>query len=297
VKERNNEVFNKIRILLIGKQSNEINVFLCGRDSASKDSLRDTINKRLHKYPNLNILYPEWLFQNLIVQTDYDLISLEMKLAKDVDKIILPLEGIGAFCELGSFVMNPIIRGKLVVINDEKYINKKTFVNLGPLKLIKKSDLGEVFYTDIEKHEVIADLVEKKLKNIHSTNSKENDFSNLFSLTYLVGLFILVYQPITKGYLEYLIRQFDKSIDIRLIDPAIEFLIKKLQINSQQNEKNEEIFSMTKKGDDDYIMSFLYISKIKIYYRIRSIALCTKLRKQYNFSPIKEKARLLDNTK
>jgi hypothetical protein len=293
----NEEIFSLLKEIVQNKQEKEINIFLCGKDSSDKNSLRERINIALHKYSKINVLYPEWLFHNMLEQTDYDLLSLETKLASDVDKIILPLEGYGTFCELGSFVMNEEIRKKMVVINDIDYEGKKTFINLGPLRLIKKSTLGEVIYISLKQQQIIVDLIERKLKFTRSKEFKTLDFSNLFALTYLVGLIILVYQPITKRYLEYIIRQFDKSIVLNYLDATIEFLIKKEQIETSINERNEETFLMSIIGKNDYEMSFQQINKQKTYYKVRNIALWTKPENRYKFSISKEKARLLENTK
>lgn len=291
---QDNNIFKLLLSILLSKQKNEINVFLCGKNSADKDSLRGKINTALNKYSRINVLYPEWLFQNLLEQANYDLLSLETKLANDVDKIILPLEGLGTFCELGSFVMNDKIREKLIVINDKAYENKDGFVNKGPLRLIKKSSLGEVIYTDLKQQDSVVDIVEKRLKFSHHPELRIFDFSNLFSLTYLVGLIILIYQPINKRYLDYLIKQFNKDINTNFIDPTLEFLIYKEQIKTEINDRSEESFLMTKKGINDYENSFQQINALKLYFKIRSIALWTKPDNRYKFSNTKERARLLE---
>lgn len=293
----NSEIDRLITLIVSNKQNSEVNIFLCGKSSKDDISLRESINNSLSKNPRLSILYPEWLFHNLVEQQNYDLLSLEMKLANDVDTIILPLEGVGTYSELGSFVISDITRSKLLVINDIKYIDKKeSYIHLGPLRLIKKSKIGEVVYRDFSKHDDIVHFLEERFKQVHSVRKLDHDSNNFFTLTYIVGLFIFIYEPITKGYLEYLLRKYDPDINRNFIDPTIEFLFRKEHIESNQNQRGEEVFSMTKKGQDDYIISFEHLGKVKVFYKIKNISLWTKPKNGYNFSNTKERARLLDNT-
>jgi len=290
---KDNNLSSLLKKIILSKQKEELNVFLCGKKSTEGDSLRESIDNALSKYSRINVLYPEWLFANLLEQKKSDLMTLESKLARDVDKIVVPLESIGTICELGSFVMNEDIRGKLIIINDEKYKNETSFINKGPIRLIKQSSLGEVIFIKFDNKDEVTTKIENKFKYTHSSKGGGLDFSNLFTLTYLIGLIILIYYPIGKRYLEYLIRQFSQGIDVNLIDVAIQILIKKGKISSDTSEK-EEIFSMTAKGIEYFECSFKQMNSLKLYYKIRNISLWTKSSNRYKFNVRKERARLLE---
>lgn len=115
-------------------EETQINLFLCGSSTSEKDSLRHLIAEGLQNLPKVNIVYPEWIFANLMRAKEYDLLSLEHDLAKNVDLIVLPLEGPGSICELGAFASVESLLPRLIVLNEEKYKRQRSFINDGPLR-------------------------------------------------------------------------------------------------------------------------------------------------------------------
>lgn len=95
----------------------QINVFLCGAEESNDSSFRDLISKQLEINTKINIVYPEWLYSNLMASKDYNLLTLEHDLAKNVDIVILPLESIGTICELGAFASSRDLISRMLVIN------------------------------------------------------------------------------------------------------------------------------------------------------------------------------------
>jgi hypothetical protein len=129
-------------------------VFLCGADLSDNKTGRHKMAKLFKKYPRYELLYPEDLFDDLMAgQGQHSLLILENILADSVDSIVLFPESPGSFAELGAFANNQRLANKLICVGQKKYAKKKSFINYGPVRLIKASDTGKVFniaYNDLE---------------------------------------------------------------------------------------------------------------------------------------------------
>jgi hypothetical protein len=124
--------------------------FLCGC-SVKEDTLgkRKAIELFLKgTNPNSVCIYAEALFSET---KDIDLMSYEQYLAEASDWIILIVESMGTACELGIFSVTQSIRKKLVILNDYKYEKVSSFINDGPLLLMKTRKEGNVIFSDPEK--------------------------------------------------------------------------------------------------------------------------------------------------
>ena len=286
------EIYND---LLVAVVRDEINVFLCGKKTSDADSIRNIIHKDLQNFPRINIFFPEWLFPNLLEQTDEDLITLESALANDVDKIILPLEGFGAICELGAFSIKQEIRDKLIVLNDKEHSIRKSFINLGPIKLIRNRSKGSVVvYESILSIDNITDIRNRILYGRYRKASIK--VSNMFTLLYLIGLIIAIYQPIEKEDIATMLINWKPEINKKHIDPVLESLIEFERIQVYKKTPKKEYFSLTKKGFEYYHTSIQYSRKLRQYYKLRALAIWTNRRNRSNFNYIREKAKLLENS-
>ncbi len=126
------------------------NMFLCGADISMKDKLRFKIANEFKNIWNsyrYEIIYPEDIFDELLYSSrSKDLLSLENLLADSVDVIIMIPESPGSFAELGAFANNENLRTKIICVIDEKYKKNKSFINQGPIKLIKKANKNGVVF-------------------------------------------------------------------------------------------------------------------------------------------------------
>lgn len=120
-------------------------VFLCGGNiNENKVSARRTAIKGFaDKYlTNAHFFYAEKLFDELRgYEHKGNLLDIEHEISDLSDIILIILESPSAFCELGAF-SDITLRDKLIVINDSKYINTKSFINHGPLLAIKEQPNG-----------------------------------------------------------------------------------------------------------------------------------------------------------
>lgn len=250
-----------------------LNIFLCGADTTKKDTIRDLLNTEFKKDAKFNAVYPEFIFSSLYGKGGSNLLELEDELANYVDVIILPLEGIGTFCELGAFAVNKTLLPKIIAINDIKYKSNKSFINLGPIDLIKSNNPSNlIFYNDKKEKEIISKVVDRvRLRKYEKTLSY--DLENIFNLSRYILYLIAVFQPIGKDEIAKLIKLFDRgAVKTKYIDSALQILTQKNRIELDIDGKMENIFSLSEDGHK-YVYEEL-ITKLKVkndFTTIRSI--------------------------
>lgn len=128
-------------------------IFLCGADIFQKTTTRHKISEVLtnsyHYSMYYDLIFPEDLFDELLYSSHApDLLSLENLLADSVDAVIMIPESPGSFAELGAFASNEKLRNKLVCVIDEKFKKAKSFINQGPLKLVKQANKSNIVYVN-----------------------------------------------------------------------------------------------------------------------------------------------------
>lgn len=126
-------------------------VFLCGANLKKVDSVRSKIDEIFTTFYDYQyeIIYPEDIFEELLSGPGHEsILSLENLLVESVDAVVLIPESAGSFAELGAFSNNIKLREKIVCIQDVKRENQKSFINLGPIKLIKQSKKGKIIKID-----------------------------------------------------------------------------------------------------------------------------------------------------
>jgi hypothetical protein len=206
-------------------------VFLCGANkpsggiSARRQALLDFARKHL---PDVNIFVVERFFEQLRHSGEKkNLLDIEHLISDFADKILIVLEGSGAFCELGAF-SHTALRDKLIVINDKEFRGSKSFINDGPLQAIRekagderiihyKMSADGVTRTDAigetfgHLHNIFQNAVPRKQAQltIHDCDPKESFNKNairfIHDLVYLVG-------PITYAdFIKVLIFLFGKG--------------------------------------------------------------------------------------
>lgn len=129
-------------------------IFLCGASVSYESSLRSYLTKFLtrqdrFKRNRYEIILPEDLFVEVLIgHNTPDLLSLEGILAESVDVIILIPESPGSIAELGAFANNEMLLPKLICVLDEKHKRDESFINKGPVKLIKNYCKENVVYVN-----------------------------------------------------------------------------------------------------------------------------------------------------
>jgi hypothetical protein len=115
-------------------------VFLCGGniDPETPSARRKLIQEYLkNTIPGINVFLAEPVFKVLLKEGNSEnLLAIEKELSSFTDHVIIVLEGPSAFCELGVFSAKDELINKIIVINNSKYQNEESFINLGPIRAI-----------------------------------------------------------------------------------------------------------------------------------------------------------------
>lgn len=184
-------------------------LFLCGADITLKNKVRFKIAQEFKDFWNafrFDIIYPEDIFDELLYSSKRkDLLSLENLLAKSVDIVLIVPESPGSFAELGAFANNPILRKQIVCVLDKKYKKKKSFINQGPIKLIKSVNKNGVVFIDTndipnEMGKILSAI--NKTKKVKTLLHKEITLLNLDSFL-LPAIYLL--EPVQEKVLENVI--------------------------------------------------------------------------------------------
>ena len=158
-------------------------IFLCGADISQKNKIRYKVAEGLKKYWQYDIIYPEDIFDELLYSSQSkDLLSLENLLAESVDAIILIPESPGSFAELGAFANDEKLRTKIVCVLDQQYKKDKSFINQGPVKLIKNANKSGVIFIDPNKAVEEVERIVPLLKRLKKTSSKSRSTISLLQL-------------------------------------------------------------------------------------------------------------------
>ncbi|KPM46749.1 retron St85 family effector protein [Jiulongibacter sediminis] len=230
-----------------------LNIFLCGADTGRTDSFRYLLNSEFQKHARFNVVYPEFIFATLLNRKDDNLLELEDELAKYVDLIIIPLEGQGTLAEIGAFTVNKKLLPKIIAINDFKYRNAKSFINLGPLDLIKKNNPKNlVFFHKGRESEILEELIESISKKRYE-KKHSYDLANIFNLSRYIFYLISIFQPLSKDGIIEKLNEFtsekeDEKIKMKFIDASIQILIQKNRIEKDIKSDFSEAFGLTTEG-------------------------------------------------
>ena len=117
-------------------------VFLCGANKKNGEpSARrlELINFSERYLSNCHFFLAELVFKELSTDEESlsdNLLDIEADLSKLADHIIIVLESYSSFTELGAFAYSKQLRKKLIIVNNTKFINEKSFINMGPIKAI-----------------------------------------------------------------------------------------------------------------------------------------------------------------
>lgn len=233
---------NKIRVdIFIPVYTYKTTIFLCGADISQKDKIRYKVAKALNDlwYSfQYDIIYPEDIFEELLYSSQTkDLLSLESLLAESVDALVLIPESPGSFAELGAFANDEKLRNKLICIIDKKFKKDKSFINQGPLKLVRKANKHGLIFIDPED---IADGVEKlsaSLKKMKKSSSKVSSKITLLQIDNFLLPTIYLLEPVTKNTLINLVASVteDEKNSFQTTTTALTILTKKRQAELTTN--------------------------------------------------------------
>lgn len=289
------KLFKELHERILKKEDDKsINIFLCGAKPDKKDSIRNKIHNRIKNLARIKIVFPEWIFSNLLFNKKYNLLTLEQELAGDVDAIILPLEGYGTLAELGAFASFSDLTKKIIVVNEDKHKhNNRSFINIGPIELIRSQDKKNIIYYTKNSLGNMLDDVHRRLLYFRRQHAKK-DIKNLFTLSRFLLYVIAIFQPITKEEIEKHFKNWNADVRKHYIDPSLEILSQEGNIKTDPLE-DQETFRLTSEGHHYvYEKKCHELAITKVVSRIRSEVLHFQNRRIKTFNINKERERLLE---
>ena len=271
-----------------------INIFLCGASVSDPNSIRNLIHRSIRDIGKTNVVLPEWLFSDLMAKPQYNLLNLENELAQNVDLLIIPLESVGTIAELGAFASFPTIRGKIIVINDTGHKRTQSFVNLGPIKLIKQEHPDNVMYYDNNNTHELIDKVITRIKYLKNPEPK-SAVNNLFNLSRFVLFLIAIFQPVSKQDIRDMILNWKSEIAEHYIEPCLTILINDKRVLISNIHNYTDFFSLTEKGHSHVFENILPgLGVTKQFNKIRTQVLNAKYRERRKPNLVQERERLLE---
>ncbi|MFL1906780.1 retron St85 family effector protein [Plesiomonas shigelloides] len=187
-------ISNLRELLETGFDKSQKTIFLCGKSKDDSDGFRFKVSKILETEKNVDLAYPEDLFEDLLEgQGKNSLQRLEESLASAVDLIVLIPESPGSFAELGAFSSDRLLANKMVVLRLNKFKSDKSFINHGPIRLVREhggtiAEIPNDFdITNLSHVEQVLQPIRDKLKK----RSKKKEFDNI--LLYSKYILIIIY--------------------------------------------------------------------------------------------------------
>jgi hypothetical protein len=256
--------------IFVPARNSKTSVFLCGRDISDKTSIRyrvaDVLTNKFWYSGNYDLIYPEDIFDELLYSSAaVDLLSLENLLADSVDAVVVIPESAGSFAELGAFANTEKLRNKMLCVVDERYRRDKSFINQGPIRLVKRSNKNSVVYIDEAKigkadhkpnflsqlsRDPEVDKIVSALRKMKKNNDKVANKISLLQLDRFLLPAIYLLEPVTKSTLSQIVAYAieDEQNSINMTSMALTMLTKKRFIES-----TSEGFRLTIFGKNDFL--------------------------------------------
>lgn len=185
-------------------------VFLCGAGKATENSVRQAVDAYLREgsfFYKFDVFYPEDLFDELLFGPNHtDLLTLENVLAESVDAIVIAVESYGAVAELGVFSSNQKLRQKLVCIVNAQYRRDKSFINYGPLRLMRDLKEGVIVFADFPLADEALETIKKAISKVALSTTKKTTVDNVLQTHLFVLACIYLLEPVERSAIEELVK-------------------------------------------------------------------------------------------
>jgi len=259
------ELIKKISFLIKnGFNDSRKIIFLCGKDKSAKDSIRLKISELLLTDKNLQLAYPEDLFEDVLEgQAKNSLLDLEAHLADAVDLIVLIPESPGSFAELGAFAMKKELAAKMLVLRQSKYKSDKSFINHGPIRLVRAAkgqilDIPNILNIKDKEHTL---PIIKKIKKMLPSGRQKKSIDNILMFHEHLLLIVYLFDKVTRKSIKIILgKVLGRELNIQDnigFDAALHSLIRSSLI-----EKTSEEFIITESGFNDINLKYYSINEL-----------------------------------
>lgn len=154
-------------------------VFLCGARLDGGESLR----ARLYGYMRKNWRSRQFTFlaedynESDMQENHGNLLKMETALANLADCIVVITESVSAVAELGAFAQYEELAKRMLVVNDRKYRDERSFLNRGPISHIEQKSMfaQPIIWANYQQTEDILLRIDKQLREIEKKRAKRYD--------------------------------------------------------------------------------------------------------------------------
>ena len=195
--------------------------------------------------PNVITLLAEKAFRDTYFHDPPETLNLstfETQIAEIADCVVIFLESVGSFAEIGFFSSKKNIYSKTLVVNELEYQAKDSFTNLGPIRTIdSKSFLAPVIYlenrTTPPDFSPLRERLDRILKRPHRKRFNYNNYKELkYGEKFLAVLeTINIFRVVTLEGLRESIKISFESANLKDLKPILSILYAAGSV-SRQNE-------------------------------------------------------------
>lgn len=240
----------------LDQNEKELSIFLCGGAMAN-GSARLKFWEVCKDEKNIIIKFPEGLFDELLEKNAYNLLELEEILADSVDAIVIFPESPGSWAELGAFAENSHLRKKIVCIAEKKFKSSFSFINLGPIRVLKKNEPSKIIdfkYSDLSDREKTKELITSVA---HAAKKIKRQFPSknigLFRLEELIQLSLYCIDSADWSQMKQIYKNLDIGISVEKYDKIFDICINMLLIQRK----------IEKDGDGKFFLSDFHARQIE----------------------------------
>jgi hypothetical protein len=210
-------------------------IFVCG---AANNPEKPTARERFMQYAQKHLTHyhffmAEKFFTDFNNHTKMDLLSIETKLTSFSDCVIIILESVGSFTELGAFANSEKIAKIILTVNKDEFKTSNSFVTLGPIaKLDKISKFKPCVFANFDRILTAVNEISNRLQKIERTNRKRiilkdhsafNEATPKLRMLFLMDL-ITMFNPLSHTDLLKLLTHFYGNLPLD-IHPEIGMLL------------------------------------------------------------------------
>lgn len=259
------------KMLWISLYKPKTTIFLCGASKNQENSGRYHMTNLLKEHTSkFELLFPEDLFEDLMAGSGgVDLLTAENLLASSVDAIILFPESAGSLAELGAFSYNPEVATKTICFIEYRRRKKKSFINYGPVRLIKASKTGKVYsykkdeFIEEDKKQNLLRKVTKSISIIKEQSPSKEGFGNILITDQFVLPCVYLFDSINIKDLIKLVMHVSaekKALSDLAVRSALLKLVSEKLIYRTSGERGS--YSITQKGEK-YVTNRYYMKSLR----------------------------------
>lgn len=254
-----------------------VSIFLVGADLSRNDTIRKLLYTKLSNEKDISIFFPERLMTEVFYSDKIDFLSLENLLAENVCCVVMCIESPGSIAELGAFVNHIKLRNKLIVILDKKYEKDRSFINLGPVKMVKKKRVMWYDFKNGNSDELTRKVI-KKINSLSNSVESTNEITNpLVAESFIFAMLYILDSSARRDIIGYI-----KNMDLNDYESSIIMVKATLSSLSWQGfvSLKDKKYRLTKNGMERFknLIKHNYLDTIELLDNLRVDVLNKDLR-------------------